>query len=64
MHEVEQVIKPATGIGRRPSVKFGLNLRYPPVVLLAHRQSAGVHRRICRHDSFHLFVPSLPPFAV
>ncbi len=29
IHEVEQVIEPAAGIGRRPTVKFGLHLRYP-----------------------------------
>jgi hypothetical protein len=29
MHEIEQVIKPAARIGRRPSVKLGLNPRYP-----------------------------------
>jgi hypothetical protein len=29
VHEVEQVIEPATGIGRRPTVKLGLHLRYP-----------------------------------
>jgi hypothetical protein len=27
--EIEQVIKPAARIGRRPSVKLGLNPRYP-----------------------------------
>ena len=29
MHEVEQVIKPAARIGRRPTVKLGLHPRYP-----------------------------------
>ena len=29
MHEIEQVIKPAARISRRPSVKLGLNPRYP-----------------------------------
>jgi hypothetical protein len=29
MHEVEQVIKPATRISRRPTVKLGLHPRYP-----------------------------------
>jgi hypothetical protein len=29
VHEVEQVIEPAAGIGRRPSVKLGLHPRYP-----------------------------------
>ena len=29
MHEVEQVIEPAARIGRRPTVKLGLHLRYP-----------------------------------
>jgi len=28
-HEVEQVVEPAARIGRRPTVKFGLHLRYP-----------------------------------
>ena len=30
VHEVEQVVEPAAGIGRRPTVKLGLHLRYPP----------------------------------
>ena len=30
VHEVEQVVEPATRIGRRPTVKLGLHLRYPP----------------------------------
>ena len=30
VHEVEQVIEPAARIGRRPTVKLGLHLRYPP----------------------------------
>ena len=29
VHEVEQVIEPAAGIGRRPTVKLGLHPRYP-----------------------------------
>ena len=29
VHEVEQVIEPAARIGRRPTVKLGLHLRYP-----------------------------------
>lgn len=30
MHEVEQVVEPAAKISCRPTVKFGLHLRYPP----------------------------------
>ena len=29
VHEVEQVVEPAARIGRRPTVKLGLHLRYP-----------------------------------
>jgi len=29
--EVEQVVEPAASIGRRPTVKLGLHLQYPPV---------------------------------
>ncbi len=56
VHEVEQVVEPAARIGRRPTVKLGLHLRYPPVRpngLL--RRGAGVHRRIFRHYSIHPF---------
>jgi hypothetical protein len=57
VHEVEQVVELATGIGRRPTVKFDLHLRYPPV--RTHRAHPGrcpaVRRCIFRHYSLHLF---------
>jgi len=33
----EQVVEPATRIGRRPTVKLGLHLRYPPPRTYRHR---------------------------
>src|SRR5680860_1157511 len=36
----EQVVEPATMIGRRPSVKLGLHLRYPPSRLGRHHSVA------------------------
>ena len=52
VHEVEQVVEPAAGIGRRPTVKFGLHLRYPPMRPdTAVPAGAGIHRRIFRHYS-------------
>jgi len=29
MYQIEQLIEPATRIGRRPPVQLGLHLRYP-----------------------------------
>ena len=64
VHEVEQVVEPAAGIGRRPTVKFGLHLRYPPT--RTHRSivgwSATVQWCIFRHYSLHPFSKLLPPF--
>jgi len=40
MHEIEQVVEPATRIGHRPTVKLGLHLRYPPT--RTHRHITGV----------------------
>jgi hypothetical protein len=52
MHEVEQVIEPATGIGRRPTMKFGLHLRYPLARPCGRTsRSAGIHRRLFRSCS-------------
>jgi len=64
VHEVEQIIKPAVRIGRRPTVKFGLNLRYPPALADQVRWSADIHRRVCRHDSIHPSHSLLPPLAM
>ena len=64
MHEVEQVVEPAARIGRRPTVKFGLHLRYPPT--RTHRSSVGwsatVRWCVFRHYSLHPFSKLLPPF--
>jgi hypothetical protein len=54
VHEVEQVIKPAAGIGRRPTMKFGLHLRYPPDRTHV-RAGVAVRRRVLRHYSIHPF---------
>lgn len=40
VHQVEQVVEPAAGIGYRPTVRFGLNLRYPP-----QKRSVAIQRR-------------------
>jgi hypothetical protein len=64
-HEVEQVIEPAVGIGRRPTVKLGLHPRYPrPRSLRNHTRlrGAGIHRRVFRHYSIRPFSIPLPPF--
>ena len=64
VHEVEQVVEPAARIGHRPTVKFGLHLRYPPT--RPHRaqleRGAAIQRRIFRHYSLHPFSKLLPPF--
>lgn len=66
MHQVEQIVEPAAGIGRRLTVKLGLHLRYPPT--RPHRDrirpGADVHRRIIRHCSLLLFSKPLPPLAM
>ena len=54
VHEVEQVVEPAARIGRRPTVKLGLHLRYPlawtdrPVL----RRCATIRQCIFRHYRF------------
>jgi hypothetical protein len=63
VHEVEQVVEPAAGVGHRPTVKRGLHLRYPlawPCGRL--RRSAGVHRRAFRSCSILISSIPLPPF--
>ena len=54
VHEIEQVIEPAARIGRRPTVQFGLHLRYPP-----ERPSPCSGRR--RHSAAHLSALQSPP---
>lgn len=64
VHEVEQVIEPAAGIGHRPTVKLGLHLRYPPP--RPHRDllrpGVPIRGRIFRHYSLQSFSKPLPPF--
>jgi len=63
MHEIEQVVEPAAGIGRRPTVKPGLHLRYPrPRSRRNLVTGARIHRRVFRHCSLHSFSKPLPPF--
>ena len=64
VHEVEQVIEPAAGIGHRPTVKLGLHLRYPSPAAPAgpERRSAAIRRRVFRHCSLLPFSKPLPPF--
>jgi hypothetical protein len=50
----EQVIEPAAGIGRRPTMKFGLHLRYPPNRTRV-RAGVAVRRRVLRHYSIRPF---------
>jgi hypothetical protein len=54
VHKVEQVIKPAAGIGRRPTMKFGLHLRYP-IDRTRVRSGVAVRRRVLRHCSIRPF---------
>jgi hypothetical protein len=46
-HKVKQIIKAAVGLGRRPTVQFGLDPQYP---VLRHdrmdHQSTDIHRRV------------------
>src|SRR5262249_37898158 len=63
VHEVEQVIEPAARIGRRPTVKLGLHLRYPrPRPQQDRAGSAAIHRRVFRHCSILISSIPLPPF--
>jgi hypothetical protein len=52
MHEVEQVIKPAARISRRPTVKLGLHPRYPFTRPYQGKSpGAAIRRRVLRHCS-------------
>jgi hypothetical protein len=62
-HEIEQVIEPAAGIDRSPTVKLGLHLRYP--TKWPHngfRRCTDIHRCVFRHYSILPFSKPLPPF--
>ena len=62
-HEIEQVIEPAAGIGRSPTVKLGLHLRYPTIwPHNGFRRCTDIHRRVFRHYSIPSFSQPLPPF--
>src|SRR5262249_49197002 len=61
VHEVEQVIEPATGIGPPPTAKLGLHLRYPDRGRNRAR-CAAIQRRVLRHCSLLVFSIPLPPF--
>src|SRR4051794_34716666 len=63
VHEIEQVIKPAAGIGHRPTVKLGLHSRYPgPRMTTSKGRTTRVHGWIFRHHSVLTFSFPLPPF--
>ena len=63
VHEVEQVIEPAAGIGHRPTVKLGLHLRYPrPRPARTRARSTAIQRRVFLHCSILIFSKPLPPF--
>ena len=65
MHEIEQVIKPAARIGRRPAMKLGLHPRYPrPGPLRGLITGAAIRRRAFRHYSSSSSRLPLPPFAM
>ena len=58
VHEVEQVVEQASRIGRRPTMKLGLHLRYPPPRTHRHRVDevvigwgVTIRCRIFRHYS-------------
>src|SRR5215213_3638821 len=53
MHEVEQVVEPAAGIGRRPMVQLGLHPQYPGERPLRDRvvRGVGIHQRLSCHCS-------------
>ena len=57
VYEVEQIVEPSAGLGRRPTVNFGLHLRYPPMRPEPGR--APTRRRyspaLLRHCSFRPF---------
>jgi hypothetical protein len=63
VHEVEQVIEPAARIDHRPTVKFGLHLRYPgPWPARTLTRSVTIRWRIFQHCSVRPFSIPLPPF--
>jgi hypothetical protein len=65
VHEVEQVIKPAARIGRRPAVKLGLHPRYPrPRPLRDILTGTAIRQCTLRHCSLLPFPKPLPPFAM
>jgi hypothetical protein len=51
VHKVEQIIKPAAAISRRPTVKIALHPQYPRLT----PRSAGIHRRVFCHYSLLSF---------
>ena len=58
MNEVEQIIKPATGIVGRPLVQFGLHLPYPrPRLVEVWPRLTGIHQRL----QLLQFLPCLNP---
>ena len=64
VHEVEQIVEPAARISRRPTVKFGLHLRYPPTRPRRdlNQRSATIRWCVFRHYSLLPFSKLLPPF--
>ena len=65
LREVEQVIEPAAGIGRRPTVKLGLHPRYPrPRPLRDILTGTAIRQCTLRHCSLLPFPKPLPPFAM
>jgi hypothetical protein len=61
--EVEQGIKPAARISRRPAVKLGLHPRYPrPRPLRGRARSTAIQQHNLRHCSLLPFSRPLPPF--
>src|ERR1039458_5734165 len=61
--EVEQGIKPAAKISRRPAVKLGLHPRYPrPRPLRGRARSTAIQQHNLRHCSLLPFSRPLPPF--
>ena len=61
VHEVEQVVEPATRIGHRPTVKLGLHLRYPPPRTHRHWVDDGSSLGLGRHHSVPHLSALQPP---
>jgi len=66
VHKVEQVVEPAAGIGRRPTVKLGLHLKIPAEKVPQGPTLTWRHRSVAHLPALQYppFSKPLPPFAM